>query len=67
MKNTKLVLIVGILLLTSMAGLLAGCGGDKKPAAPASSPASQASAPAKPAAASEETLASIMMKSKQAP
>ena len=45
----------------------AGCGGDKKPASPASSPASQASAPAKPAAASEETLASIMMKAKQAP
>ena len=67
MKNTKLVLIVGILLLTSIAGLLAGCGGDKKPASPASSPASQASAPAKPAAASEETLASIMMKAKQAP
>ena len=62
MKKSFALLVVCMLVI----GLLAGCGGgDKKPAAPAAAPASAPAA--KPAASAEETLAAIMMKSKQVP
>lgn len=64
MKNRQLLLIV-LLMLTLVTGLLAGCGGgDKKTADKAATPTS---APAQPTPAAEETLASVMMKAKQAP
>ena len=65
MKSRPLPLISLLLVCGFVLMLAAGCGGDKKTAAPAAAPASAPAA--KPAANAEETLAAIMMKSKQVP
>jgi outer membrane lipoprotein-sorting protein len=65
MKSRPLPLIPLLLVCGFILLLAAGCGGDKKTAAPAAAPASAPAA--KPAANAEETLAAIMMKSKQVP
>ena len=65
MKTQRQILIAGLLALSLATGLLGGCGGDKKAADKPAAPA--ASAPAKPAPATEETIATIMMKAKNAP
>ena len=68
MKNQRQVLIAGLLSLFLAAGLLGGCGGDKKaPDKPSAPAASSPAAPAKSAPAAEETIAAIMMKAKNAP
>ena len=65
MKNQRVILTLGALLIFATS-LITGCGGTDKKSSPA--PAAPASSqPAKPAGGAEETLAAIMMKAKQAP
>ncbi len=64
MKDKRLMLVLGLLLLTFVTGLTAGCGGGDKKST--DKPVIPAAAPAKPAA-TEETIAAIMLKAKQAP
>ena len=59
--SLPILFLIGAFVLLS----IAGCGGDKKAAAPA--PAATPAAPAKPAATAEESLSAIMMKSRQTP
>ena len=59
MKNKRMNLVLGLVLLVFAVTLLAGCGGgDKKP---------DAAPPAKPVVTQEDTLAAIMAKARQAP
>ena len=65
MKNQRVILTLGALLIFATS-LITGCGGTDKKSSPA--PAAPASSqPAKPVGGAEETLAAIMMKAKQAP